>query len=83
MVGPDQTATRQEEDRDQPHDRKLNLGQEESQRGQGEMEPAVSGRRRPYSHSMVPGGFDVMSNTTRLTPFTSLTIRLLIRASTS
>src|SRR5207249_11083000 len=26
-----------------------------------------------YSHSIVPGGFDVMSNTTRLTPFTSLT----------
>ena len=38
---------------------------------------------RPYSHSMVPGGFDVMSNTTRLTPLTSLTIRLLMRPSTS
>src|SRR5207253_7697495 len=36
-----------------------------------------------HSHSMVPGGFEVMSKTTRLTPFTSLTIRLLIRASTS
>src|SRR5207302_2026539 len=36
-----------------------------------------------YSHSIVPGGFDVMSNTTRFTPLTSLTMRLLIRASTS
>src|SRR6266852_6730896 len=36
-----------------------------------------------HSHSMVPGGFDVMSNTTRFTPFTSLTMRLLMRASTS
>src|SRR5438067_4941233 len=36
-----------------------------------------------YSHSMVPGGLLVMSNTTRLTPLTSFTIRLLIRASTS
>src|SRR5207253_7169042 len=36
-----------------------------------------------YSHSMVPGGFDVMSNTTRFTPLTSFTMRLLIRARTS
>jgi hypothetical protein len=36
-----------------------------------------------YSHSMVPGGLLVMSNTTRFTPLTSLTMRLLIRASTS
>src|SRR5712691_3994174 len=36
-----------------------------------------------YSHSMVPGGLLVMSKTTRLTPFTSFTIRLLMRASTS
>jgi hypothetical protein len=36
-----------------------------------------------YSHSMVPGGFDVMSNTTLLTPFTSFTMRLLMRARTS
>src|SRR6266566_3253908 len=36
-----------------------------------------------YSHSMVPGGFDVMSNTTLLTPLTSLTMRLLMRARTS
>src|SRR5260370_10939096 len=38
---------------------------------------------RVYSHSMVPGGLLVMSKTTRLTPLTSLTMRLLIRASTS
>src|SRR5882672_4408569 len=40
-------------------------------------------RLEPYSHSMVPGGLLVMSKTTRLTPLTSLTIRLLIRARTS
>src|SRR5882762_770738 len=34
---------------------------------------------RAYSHSMVDGGFDEMSKTTRLTPFTSLMTRLLIR----
>jgi hypothetical protein len=28
-----------------------------------------------YSHSMVPGGFDVTSYTTRLIPFTSLMMR--------
>src|ERR1700686_4781551 len=33
--------------------------------------------------SIVPGGFDVMSKTTRFTPLTSLTIRLLILATTS
>ncbi len=32
--------------------------------------------RRNYSHSMVPGGFDVTSRTTRLTSATSLVIRL-------
>jgi len=36
-----------------------------------------------YSHSIVPGGFDVMSYTTRLIPRTSLTIRLEIVRSTS
>ena len=36
-----------------------------------------------YSHSMVPGGFDVMSYTTRLIPRTSFTIRLEMRFSTS
>ena len=36
-----------------------------------------------YSHSMVPGGFDVTSSTTRLTPSTSLVMRLEMRASTS
>ena len=33
-----------------------------------------------YSHSMVPGGLLVTSSTTRLTPSTSLVIRLEIRA---
>ena len=37
----------------------------------------------PYSHSMVAGGFELMSYTTRLTPGTSLTIRDEIFASTS
>jgi len=32
----------------------------------------------PYSHSIVPGGFDVTSYTTRLTPFTSLMIRVAV-----
>jgi len=32
---------------------------------------------------MVPGGFDVISRTTRLTSLTSFVIRLEIRASTS
>src|SRR5204863_7838566 len=36
-----------------------------------------------YSHSMVPGGFEVTSYTTRFTPFTSFTIRLEIVLSTS
>jgi hypothetical protein len=30
---------------------------------------------RPHSHSMVPGGFEVTSYTTRLMPRTSLMIR--------
>ncbi len=37
----------------------------------------------PYSHSIVPGGFDVMSYTTRFTPGTSFTMRLAILARTS
>ncbi len=36
-----------------------------------------------YSHSMVAGGLLEMSYTTRLTPATSLMIRLLMRARTS
>src|SRR6185312_11235446 len=36
-----------------------------------------------YSHSIVPGGFEVMSYTTRLMPRTSLIIRLEIVRSTS
>ena len=33
----------------------------------------------PHSHSIVPGGFDVTSYTTRFTPFTSLMIRVAAR----
>ena len=40
-------------------------------------------RRKSYSHSMVPGGFDVMSNATRFTPGTSLMSLLDMRSSTS
>ena len=36
-----------------------------------------------YSHSMVPGGFPVMSYTTRLTPRTSLMMRLVVFFSTA
>ena len=36
-----------------------------------------------YSHSMVPGGFDVMSTVTRLTSRTSLVIRVETRSRTS
>lgn len=36
-----------------------------------------------YSHSIVAGGFDVMSYATRFTPGTSATMRLDTRASTS
>jgi hypothetical protein len=36
-----------------------------------------------HSHSIVPGGLEVMSKTTRLTPATSLTMRRLVRASRS
>src|SRR4051794_23251260 len=42
--------------------------------------PAAAGR---YSHSMVPGGFDVTSKATRFTPGTSLISLLEIRSSTS
>ncbi len=36
-----------------------------------------------YSHSIVPGGFEVTSNTTRFTSETSFVIRFEIRANTS
>src|SRR5205814_947697 len=44
---------------------------------------AIVNRRSTHSHSIVPGGLLVTSNTTRLTPFTSLTIRLEIFSSNS
>ncbi|MGY4418079.1 hypothetical protein ACVWY2_000504 [Bradyrhizobium sp. JR6.1] len=34
--------------------------------------------RPHYSHSIVPGGFDVTSYTTRFTPFTSLMMRVAV-----
>jgi hypothetical protein len=37
-----------------------------------------AGTWAPHSHSIVPGGFDVMSYTTRLTPFTSLMMRVAV-----
>ena len=36
-----------------------------------------------HSHSIVPGGFEVTSSTTRLTPSTSFVMRFEILASTS
>ena len=47
--------------------------------------PKKNGLTKPerHSHSIVPGGLDVTSSTTRLTPGTSLVIRLEMRASTS
>ena len=41
------------------------------------------GRLAAYSHSMVPGGFEVRSSVTRLTPRTSLMMRLETRSSRS
>jgi len=40
-------------------------------------------RRRRYSHSIVAGGFEVTSRTTRFTPGISLTIRAEIVSSNS
>ena len=47
------------------------------------MAGVLPGYRRRYSHSMVPGGFDVTSKATLLTPGTSLMSRLEMRSSTS
>ena len=49
-------------------------------------EPTEGTERGPppgYSHSMVLGGLEVMSYTTRVMPRTSFTIRLEIRSRTS
>jgi hypothetical protein len=46
-------------------------------------ENAHTGFASRYSHSMVAGGLDVTSRTTRLTPRTSLTIRAASRRSSS
>ncbi len=47
------------------------------------LEPREPARSLAYSHSMVPGGFDVMSSATRFTPGTSAMMRLDSRCSTS
>ena len=44
---------------------------------------ALTAAGAAYSHSMVPGGLDVMSRVTRFTSRTSLVMRVEIRASTS
>ena len=49
----------------------------EMQVGEGSRHP------RAYSHSIVAGGFEEMSYTTRETPFTSLVMRLDARDSSS
>ena len=52
--------------------------------GPRRMSSRIGGELQPgHSHSMVPGGFDVTSSTTRLTPATSLVMRFEMRASTS
>src|ERR1700722_1198015 len=43
----------------------------------------LAARSFPHSHSIVPGGLEVMSYTTRFTPFTSFTMRVEIFFSTS
>ena len=48
-----------------------------------ELDKSLSETSGCYSHSMVAGGFEVASSTTRLTPGTSLVIRVEIFASTS
>jgi hypothetical protein len=47
------------------------------------LQRALHAVRRAYSHSMVAGGFEVRSSTTRLISRTSLVIRVEIRSSTS
>ena len=46
-------------------------------------EAGQRGARHPHSHSMVPGGFEVMSRATRFTPSTSLMMRVDMRSSSS
>jgi hypothetical protein len=45
--------------------------------------PGWSGRSEHHSHSIVPGGLDVMSSTTRLTSRSSLIMREAICSSRS
>ena len=51
-------------------------------RGEAEATPAAL-RRLAYSHSIVAGGLELRSSATRLTPGTSLTMRLEIASSSS
>ena len=47
------------------------------------VDPQLAGCLWLYSHSIVPGGFDVMSRTTRLTSRISLIMREAMRSSRS
>ena len=47
------------------------------------MLPVAGTRGNPYSHSMVAGGFELTSYTTRLIPLSSLMILFEVLASTS
>ena len=49
----------------------------------GGVRPQLAGGVGRYSHSIVPGGFDVMSRTTRLTSRISLIMREAMRSSRS
>jgi hypothetical protein len=49
----------------------------------GPAPPPAGALARTYSHSIVPGGFDVMSNVTRFTAAISLIIRDATRSSRS
>ena len=63
----------------------LDAASEKTERTE-ETEPTEGTDRGPppgYSHSMVLGGLEVMSYTTRVMPRTSFTIRLEIRSRTS
>lgn len=51
--------------------------------GNRRRQTGAAGQRENHSHSMVPGGFEVTSSTTRLTSRTSFVMRLEILASTS
>ncbi len=69
--------------RPQRHDRRQPCFVEDGYVNAGGAEVENGVRRQGYSHSIVPGGLDVTSRTTRFTSRTSLVIRVEIRSSTS